>query len=705
MYLSFTQILKQLPFIRLILPFILGIIFQIRFSIETNYYPYLIILLLIIFILLNKANHSSSAFKNRFLPGVIINVLIFLTGALLLSVNTKNNFEYIGEEIIAEAIITEPATEKSNSYKAVITLKNYYLNNRYYSSDEDIIVYLEKSEPAKALEYGDKILFKSIINEVRTSGNPNEFNYQEFLLRKGIVGQTYIKAKNWQLKAKDEGLFIFSFAFKARNTLAGIYKKFHISGQELAVLQALTLGDKSELDTETRQSYVSSGAMHILAVSGLHVGILYFLFNFFLKILDKLKYRNINYGSWLKAVIIISLLWAFALLSGLSPSVRRAAVMFTFVILGQAMKRRIDIYNSLAASAFVLLIIDPYQITSVGFQLSYCAVLSIIFFQPKIADLFVIKNKILYYIWSLTAVSIAAQIGTFPFSLYYFNIFPNLFFITNIFVIPLATGIIYAAVFLLIFSAIPFVSNVFAYILKYLVIALNSSVELVERIPFSHTENIPFSSFDIVFAYSLIISISFYLIYKNARSLQLSLAIVAVWISINSIFKIYVNSNPELIVYNIKGETAINISGKNNYLISDSTILNDQKIKYGPMNHWLHRGKADYEFIELSLTEFNNNGLYKTGNYLLFYNKALLIINDRKQILYQTNNKLNIDYIILSKNTEVNISEVKNLYDVKLIIFDSSNNFYKVEQWKNECAELNQKCYSVIKNGAFIKEL
>ena len=705
MYLSFAQFLKQLPFIRLILPFILGIVFQIKFSIETNYYPYFIILFLIIFIILSRVNHSSSAFKNRYVSGIIINILMFFTGAMLLYVNTHKTFEHIGEDIIAEAIIKEPPEEKANTYKSVITLKSYCLNDSNFSSDKDIIVYFEKSESAKALEYGDKIIFKSRINKVGTLGNPNEFDYREFLMRKGITGQTYLRAENWQSAAKDEGLLIFSLAYKARNTLAGIYKKYNIGGQESAVLQALTLGDKSELDTETRQSYVSSGAMHILAVSGLHVGILYFLFNFFLRFIDKFKYRNINYGNRVKAVIIISLLWAFALLSGLSPSVSRAAIMFSFIILGQAMKRRIDIYNSLAASAFVLLLFDPYQITSVGFQLSYCAVLAIVFFQPKIAGLFVIKNKILYYIWSLTAVSIAAQIGTFPVSLYYFNTFPNLFFITNIIVIPLATVIIYVAVILLIFSAIPFISNIFAFLLKYLVKALNSSVEFVEKIPFSHTENIPFSSFDIVFAYFLIISVSFYLIYKNAKSLQLSLGIILIWISINSVYKIYTDSNPELIVYNIKGETAVNILDKNNYLISDSTIFNDQKIKYGPMNHWLHKGKINYEFVEASSTKLENNTLKKIKNYLLFNNKILLIIDDKKQTLYQTSKKLNIDYIILSKNAEVKISEINKLYNAKLIIFDSSNNFYKVEHRKKECAELNQSCYSVIENGAFIENL
>lgn len=705
MYISFLQILKQLPFIRLILPFILGIILQIRYSPETKFYPILIIFLLICYIYIKKADHTVSAFKKRYLSGVIINILLLLIGAMLLSENSKNTFEYVGEEIIAEAIITLPAEEKANSYKSVFKLKTYCLNDKYYSSNEEIVVYFEKTEEAKSLEYGDKIIFKSILNKVRRSGNPNEFDYQKFLLRKGISGQTYLRAENWQLMSKNEGLIIFSLAYKVRNALAGIYKKFNIEGQESAVLQALTLGDKSFLDSETKRSYVSSGAMHILAVSGLHVGILYFLFNYLLKFIDKFKYRNINYGRWFKAIIIISFLWSFALLSGLSPSVSRAAIMFSFVILGQAMRRRINIYNSLAASAFVILLFDPYQITSVGFQLSYCAVSAIVFFQPKISNLIIINNKILFRLWSLTAVSIAAQIGTFPFSLYYFNTFPNLFFITNIIVIPLATAIIYTAVFLFIFSAIPFLSNILAYLLEYLVKLLNFSVEFVEKIPASHTENIPFLSIDIVFAYLIIFLISFYLIYKNAKSLQISLALIVIWISLNSINKIKINSQPELIVYNIKGESTVNILGKENYLISDSSILIDQKIKYGPMNHWLHKGKINYELIEFSKNESEKGILKKKGAYIMFFNKILLIINNKKQIQYQTNNKLNIDFLLLSKNADVTIPEIKNLYNIKLIIFDSSNSFYKVEAWKKECAEINQTYYSVIKNGAFTKDL
>ena len=252
------------------------------------------------------------------------------------------------------------------------------------------------------MKYGDRILFVGKVNEVKTQGNPNEFDYKRFLINRGITGQTFIQSNRFKVIDTQNGNKLFETAYKFRTKLASVYKNNRIGGREFAVLKALTLGDKSEIDTETKQSYSYSGATHILSVSGLHVGIIYVLFNFFLRFLGRLKTKKFNYGVWLKVIILLIILWGFALLTGLSPSVKRASLMFSFVVIGHAGKRYVNIYNSIAASAFVLLIVNPYDITDIGFQLSYIAVISIVYFQPIIRRLFVIKNKLLYYFWSLT---------------------------------------------------------------------------------------------------------------------------------------------------------------------------------------------------------------------------------------------------------------------------------------------------------------
>lgn len=594
--------------------------------------------------------------------------------------------------------------KRNQIYKSVIQLSYIQIQDSIIHSNDKLIVYFEKDDKLNELNYGDEIIFMSNINKVRTQGNPNEFDYHRFLLRNGISGQSYLRSESWKRTGLNHGNKIFNLAYGIRDYLADIYKQNNISDKDLSVLQALTLGDKSELDKETKHSYSVSGAMHILAVSGLHVGILYVLFNAFLVFLNVFKYKQFEYGKWIKAFIIIILLWSFAILSGLSPSVRRAALMFSFIVIGTTIKQRTDIYNSLAASAFVLLLIDPYQITQVGFQLSYCAVISIVYFQPKIVGLFVIKNKIVYYIWSLTAVSIAAQIGTFPFSLYYFNIFPNYFFLTNIFVIPLATVIIYLAVLLLIFSAIPIMGDVFSFLLKYSVKSLNYSVEFVEQRPYSFTDSIPFNSHDVLFAYLLIVSAAVYVYYKNYRSLRFSLYILLSWIGINTFIKYSNSTNSEFIVYNIKGESAVNIVEARNLLISDSSILEGEKIRYAPMNRWLHIGCRDYEYIHNS-DSFSYGNILKTNNLIVYNDKTILLLSDRNQLRYHPKKKIDFNYIILSANASITIEEIESCYQPGIIIFDSSNNYYTVENWIEECNQAGITFHSVIHKGAYSVEI
>ncbi len=625
-------------------------------------------------------------------------------GSWLVFVNSANFFKNYNEELVSEAIIMEPLVEKINSYKTFAEIKRYYVNNSVVISDDKIVIYFEKDISVKKLDYGDKIIFKSKINRIKNSGNPYEFNYKEFLFRKGICAQTYIKRANWKKISEDNASFIYSFSYKLRENLADVYKRYGIDNQQFAILQALTLGNKSEIEEDTRHAFVVSGAMHILAVSGLHVGIIYFMLNFFLKFLDKFKNDKFNYGKYIKAFILIAFLWVFAFVSGLSPSVSRAALMFTFVIFGKTVNSIVNIYNSLAISAFILLLIDPYKITNVGFQLSYFAVIAIVHFHPKIINLFVIKNKILYYIWSLTAVSIAAQIGTVSISLYYFHVFPNYFILTNILVIPLATAIIYSATGLLLTSTIPYLSDFFAFALKKLIFALNYSVNNIEALPFSNFENVSFNFSDLIFSILVIIMIAFYFHYKQTKDLLITLFIVLLWLGFNTSRKVYTKLNNQVFVYNIKDVSTINVIGDKNILLADSSVLNSDIKKYNFSNNWMHFNKKEYEFIHINTSNYNSQLFNKKGNYFKVNSKTFLIINSEKQVEFLSEKKLFIDYIIISNSPRIKINEILNLYKSKILIFDSSNDFYSIENWKAECKNLKQDCCFVI-DGAFSKYL
>lgn len=235
-----------------------------------------------------------------------------------------------------------------------------------------------------------------------------------------------------------------------------------IEGDEYSVAAAILLGYDDELPPELRQNYVTAGSMHVLCVSGLHVGIIFLVFSTILSFLDK-------YGAVfkiLKFCILLLIMWTYAFIAGLAPSILRATIMISFIVIGKIIKRNGVIINSIAASAFVILAIEPEDLFNIGFQLSYAAVIGIVVLQRPIYNVFYIKNKILDKIWELTSVTLAAQFATAPFTIFYFNQFPLYFWLSNLFMTPLSTVVIIGGMIMLLVSFIPYLNLATAWCVK-----------------------------------------------------------------------------------------------------------------------------------------------------------------------------------------------------------------------------------------------
>ncbi len=703
MYFNFLQFLKQLPFSRLLLPFIAGIVLSLYFSIDIKFAIMLFVSISILFALSVFYIFQRNKFSFRWLPGAAINILLILGGILIVQANKTERIKHYNTIVKGEAVISEPVKENEKTYKSILKDVTYSLNDTIFRAPSNILVYFSKENLKTKPNYGDKILFTGRIQKIKNAGNPHEFDYKQYLNRKGVSGQIFLKYGTWHHIDKNKANFIFEYAYKTRHQLEQVYQKFGISGKELSVLKALTLGDKSDIDDEIRQAYVVSGSMHILAVSGLHVGIIFMLFNFLLKFLDKLKTQKRNYGKSIKAVLLLCIIWSFAVLSGLSPSIRRAALMFSFIIIAQALNRHVNIYNSISASAFILLIINPYQITEIGFQLSYSAVLGIVLFQPKLVALFTIKNKILYYFWSLTSVSIAAQISTAPITLYYFHIFPSYFFLSNLIVIPAATLILTTAFTLLISSPVPYFSSAVAFLLNHLLKILNLSVSFIESLPYSAIDNISFNAADLIFAFSGIVTLSVFFILKKVRALHIFMILLIIRISIGG-FERLANNADKLVIYNINKYTAIDvISKKGNYFLSRPAIFKTKHINYGIRSNRLYMKQKDFQFIPIDTSKFASSCIQKNGIYTAIGNKTFLFFNRKHKLLPST--KIIADYVVLSDNVALDLEELKNLVDFDTLIIDSSNNYYRLKKWKKACRHLHIKFISVKDTGAFSIEL
>ncbi len=700
--------LSKTPFVRLVIPLIFGIIFYHLFSSIPILWVVVVITSLLLSTLLYQITpYFRTSYSKSFYWGILLNILLFFCGYYL-TYNKSAKLE--STNIISSGFvcgtISEQPKQSEKSIKATLDITAIKVNRQWVSTNGRVVLYFEKDKRSLALQNGDNLLFEPVLQEIENAGNPNEFNYKQYLAYHLITHQAYLKSQKWQLLNKLHDNNLLLFAEKIRNKLLSVLKMYGLNNETFAVTSAITLGYKNELDSEVKKAYSSSGAMHILAVSGLHVGVVYVVLEFIMLFFKKKRVLRI-----FKAVIILTLLWFYALLTGLSPSVLRATAMFSFVVIGKALNRQTNIYNTLASSAFILLLINPLMLFDVGFQLSYLAVLGIVFFQPLIYKNIYVKNKILDYIWGLTSVGIAAQITTLPLSLYYFHQFPNYFLLTGLIVIPLSAIIIYLTMFVFAISSWSWGATFFAKILSYIVDFMNWFVKYIEHLPGAITSNISFNIWQVLLFYLSIILATRFVMNKKIMWLRYFLVSVILILMLNVYQRINTQLQRKIFVYNIKGYSTINfIDGTNNVLFSDIN-MQQTNTNYTFKGNWLSLGvdgerivefsKLSNQFLFTNLLTTNNENLFFKNNFFDFYGCRIVAIRDNFVVPENVDKKLSVKYIILSKNVKVNISDLLKVFIPNKIIIDSSNSKSKIKQWTEQAKELNIKCFAVSESGAF----
>ena len=343
-------------------------------------------------------------------------------------------------------------------------------------------LYLANCVDAENLKVGERITFTGKVTNPQNLGNPAEFDNERYLHIKGITGTAYLPVGGWSR----DGCAPLSLRMRAlalRERVVNLYASLGFGENEKAVLSALTIGDKSELAREVKDVYSSVGASHVLALSGLHLGIFYMI----LSVLLPMR-RDRRFYSLLRELLILAVVWMFALVAGLSPSLLRAALLFTLFSLGCCLGRDASSVNSLALAAIVMLLVSPRSLFDVGFQLSFAAVFSILLFHPPLRRLFLVCGKVGGYVVDTLVVSFVAQVGTLPVVWYCFGKFPLYFLLTNMVVVPAAFLIMLLAVVLWVVAPIAVVARGVAWLLDMLLGVLNSFVGFVDGFPYASLE-------------------------------------------------------------------------------------------------------------------------------------------------------------------------------------------------------------------------
>lgn len=704
MYISWNQS----PFVRFVFPFMAGIITAISMLHPILYLKYVIIILLIIYLTLNYFKRLSKSYKYRWLNGIFINLIFLLIGyELTINYTAKfkpDNISRLNVSLIkaAEVRLLEPLIEKQNSFKTIGEITKVFVNEKAISVSGKIIIYFQKDFLLEKIKYGDIILIKSRIFEIPPPQNPDAFDYKRYSNFHNIYHQSYLYINDWKLLNKDEENPFMKYIYSLRSYTLGVLKEHLHSKNEFTVASSLLIGYRSDISPELIDAYSSTGTIHVLAVSGLHVAIIFVVLNFLLMFLEKFRA-----GKILKPILLILSIWFYAALTGFSPSVCRATMMFSFVIIGTGLKRYTNIYNTLAASAFLLLVINPYMIMDLGFQLSYMAVLGIVVFFRPIYENWAPNNWIVDKMWGTMCVSLAAQIGTLPLCLLYFHQFPVYFLFSNLIVIPVATLVLYAGILLLMISKIKILAVISGYVLQYLLLLLNKSVLFFNELPWATINGISISSIEVVLAYFVIAAFSAFIIFKEAKLLLTSLTFCVLIMFVNSTELYYQTMQRKVLVYNIPKVSAYNfIDGTLSTLIADSTLLNnEQQIKFHVQNNLLACGIEKENTIDKA--SMNGYGIDKSknlavkNNFIQFYNKRFCIVDNKLLFPQNINSKIKVDYIILSQNSSVTITDLQKRFEFKVIIVDASNSSYNINNWVKECNLLNIYCYSVRNSGAY----
>lgn len=687
---------------RLVIPFVIGIISSIYLQHYPTYLFYLFILSIIGYgIALHKKIHIS--YQYSWIFGVLFSLFLFLSGYYLSFLHTEkmnpHHFNLLHSSY-HEAILTidGPIRLKAKSISTVAQLTQLKQDEKWENAEGKIQLYLALDSCSRQLKYGDVISISGYFQEISPAQNPEEFNYKQYLAFHAIYYQVYGKSEDWKQIKNNEGNPLFQYSYTAQHYLSSIFSHNGINGQELAVLSALLLGARENIDPELVHAYASTGALHVLSVSGLHVGLIYMVLNYLLSFLKKIKH-----GGKVKAFILLLFLWTYAFITGLPPSVVRAAAMFSFIIVGQSFNKQTNIYNTLAASALVQLLFNPYIIMEVGFQLSYLAVIGIVALQPRIYNAYYTSNWVLDKIWALTSVSLAAQLITFPLGLLYFHQFPNYFLLSNLFVIPLSTLIIYIALALFVLTPFQWIGCYFAKLLTFLLQLLNQSVTWIERIPYSLVEGISISIFQTWLIYGILISLLLVGGTKRRIALYSFFSCCLLLLSSEIVEKVEQLQQKKIIVYAIKNESAIDfINGRHHiFLSSDQLKKNKGKMLFHIEHNWWKLG------LSPSLDSTSNTSatsiLIQSNFMQLGHAKILLLKHD--SLFKSIKSPIQLDYLILSNNCNVQLSDLKNNCSFKRLIFDSSNSTYRIKKWKKECEELRIDYYDVNSMGAFVVDV
>ncbi len=633
-------------------------------------------------------------------PGSVGLVIVLLAGYIQTyhSTDSRNYDHFIHDADTIQhykVVVIRQAQEKRNSWKIEVEVLAVQYKGLWMERTGKVLLYFSKKAFDTPYQYGDVLLINGSPQALAEPANPGEFDYKRFLTFRKIYHQHFLRDGDALQIDHQPPNPVMDYSIRARVWADDALKR-NINGErEQATASALVLGVTDGLDNELIGAYAATGSLHVLSVSGLHVGIIYWMILLILKPLNKT-----TYGKWTLAIFSIVVLWGYAFVTGLSPSVLRAVTMFSFVAIAQPWSKRTNIYNTLAASACCLLLFEPYLIMSVGFQLSYLAVMGIVYLQPIFSRWWNPRYWLWEKIWQITCVSIAAQVATFALGLLYFHQFPVYFLFSNLFVIPASFVVLVLGIGLIAVSAIHSLAGLVGFLLEWIIKILNYGVFKMEALPFSLIDNVYMTTFQ---CWLLIVAIVFTISLFEFRKFYGAVMVSVCLILFSAIQWSHFNreiDTQKLTVYKVAGQSAFEIIDRGQaYFFADSILVRDwERIRFHIRPNRLQSGVVD-------IFSGNRNDFVQDfrGCRLIVWKNGVSILQiNGRDFSFPEGIKLN--YVVLGNNAIKNIGDISSLKCDKLIL-DSSNSFYFADKILKQAQGTSLNVHSVLHQGAFIAKL
>jgi competence protein ComEC len=680
------------PIVRVLIPFIIGILCQ-KYGHLSSIILIVISVIGICFLLPNYFFNLVQKYTFGWLNGIGIHCIIFVIAYFIAAQqDIKNQPNHYGKHIEDATyfigIVEKNLERKAKSFKATVSLEQIEKQKKLISAGGDIIIYFTKSDEIPDVLPGDRIAFAANEMAINNNNNPGEFNYKAFAKTKGISHIIFSSPDQYKILNRNNFTFTSFFARQQKKVL-NILALYIKDPAALGTAEALLVGERSNIDKETWSSYSKAGIAHIIAISGMHISLIYQAI-FLIFSWNKKKRKMI------KPAIVVALIgmWLFAFLTGMPASITRAAVMLSFIAVSQLFDMQNKTYNVLALSSLCLLFLKTDYLFDVGFQLSYTALFGILLFNKPMDAMRPSNNIALKYVWGLTSTCIAAQIFTLPLCLYYFHQIPLLFIPANLIAIPV-TGVCLAleVVMLLLHFVFPAGAAVLGTLTNSILTWNNGFISWISNLSFVQIKQVHITELQMILFLLLICLISIAWFKKEKWSLLAS-SICLILFGSSLLQERYQNlTAKEIIVFHVpKGSYGV--------------FIHENKAKEFLQSEF--RADLQERYIDPMITDFQLDRI-DTSAYF-FQDSNFVLNNIHDQIFCQAFNQKrlaipNCDYLILSNNAKLDLSELKGLNIKPTIIIDGSNSLWKIKQWKTQAQDLPLQLHITAENGAWRKRL